>query len=178
MPNALQGTMLRWTWVSAIIIFLDQLTKWMAEVNLTKGEAIEITPFLNMTLWYNEGAAFSFLAGQGGWQRWFFAILAFSVSLFILNWLRTLPKTEKWTAIGLALVLGGAIGNLIDRVLAGKVIDFIDFHFPFIGLHASFPFVYINPDYHFATFNVADIGISIGAALLIIMSLFSAVDEK
>ncbi len=168
MPNALQGTMLRWTWISAIVIFLDQLTKWMAEVNLNKGEPVEITPFLNMTLWYNEGAAFGFLAGQGGWQRWFFTILAFSVSLFILNWLRTLPKTEKWTAIGLALVLGGAIGNLIDRTLAGKVIDFIDFHFPV-------PFV--NPDYHFATFNIADIGISIGAALLIIISLFSSDDD-
>ncbi|MEE9350734.1 MAG: signal peptidase II [Thiotrichaceae bacterium] len=160
--------MLRWTWISAIIIFVDQLTKWMAAANLTKGVPVEVTSFLNMTLWYNEGAAFSFLAGQGGWQRWFFAVLAFSVSLFILNWLRTLPKTEKWTAIGLALILGGAIGNLIDRVLAGKVIDFIDFHFPV-------PF--LNPDYHFATFNVADIGISIGAALLIIVSLFGANDD-
>ena len=169
MPKALQGTMLRWTWVSAIVIFLDQLTKWMAEAHLTKGESVIVTPFLNMTLWYNEGAAFSFLAGQGGWQRWFFAILALSVSLFILNWLRTLPRTDKWTAIGLALVLGGAIGNLIDRVLAGKVIDFIDFHFPL-------PFV--NPDYHFATFNVADIGISIGAALLIIISLFSTTNDE
>lgn len=156
--------MLRWTWISAIIIFSDQLTKWMAEANLTYGIPVKVFSFLNMTLYYNEGAAFSFLAGQGGWQRWFFAILALSVSLFILNWLRTLPKNEKWTAIGLALVLGGAIGNLIDRVLTGKVIDFIDFHFPL---------AFVNPDYHFATFNVADIGISIGAALLIIVSLFS-----
>ncbi len=168
MPKALQGTMLRWTWISAIVIFVDQLTKWMAAANLVKGQPVEITSFLNMTLWFNEGAAFSFLAGQGGWQRWFFAILALSVSLFILNWLRTLARDDKWTAIGLALVLGGAIGNLIDRVLAGKVIDFIDFHFPV-------PFV--NPDYHFATFNVADIGISIGAAVLIIVSLFASSDD-
>lgn len=160
--------MLRWTWISATIIFIDQLTKWMAEVNLNVGQPIEVLSFLNMTLYYNEGAAFSFLAGQGGWQRWFFAILALSVSLFILNWLRTLPKNEKWTAIGLSLVLGGAVGNLIDRVLAGKVIDFIDFHFPL---------PYINPDYHFATFNVADIGISVGAALLIAVSLFGSDSE-
>ncbi len=157
--------MLRWTWVSAIVIFMDQLTKWMAEDALTEGLPVRIFSFLNMTLRYNEGAAFSIGADQGGWQRWFFAVLALAVSLFILNWLRTLPKNEKWTAIGLSLVLGGAIGNLIDRVMSGKVTDFIDFHFPI---------PYLNPDYHFATFNVADIGITMGAALLIIMSLFSA----
>lgn len=156
--------MLKWTWISAIIVFTDQLTKWMAEANLTEGVPVQVFSFLNWTLHYNTGAAFSFLADQGGWQRWFFSILALAVSLFILNWLRTLRHNQKWTAVGLALVLGGAIGNLIDRVLAGKVIDFIDFHFPI-------PFV--NPDYHFATFNVADIGISIGAALLIFISLFS-----
>ncbi len=157
--------MLRWTWVSAIVIFMDQLTKWMAEDGLTEGVPVKIFSFLNMNLNYNQGAAFSFLATQGGWQRWFFTALALFVSIFILNWLRTLSKDEKWTAIGLALVLGGAIGNLIDRVMAGKVIDFIDFHFPVPML---------NPDYHFATFNVADIGISIGATLLIVISLFSA----
>lgn len=157
--------MLRWTWISAIVIFMDQLTKWMAEDSLTEGVPVKVFSFLNMTLNYNHGAAFSFLAEQGGWQRWFFTMLAVVVSLFILNWLRTLSKNETWTAIGLALILGGAIGNLIDRVMAGKVIDFIDFHFPL---------PMINPDYHFATFNVADIGITIGAALLIIISLFIA----
>lgn len=161
--------MLKWTWVSAIIIFLDQITKWIAEANLAEATPVQVFSFLNWTLHYNEGAAFSMLASQGGWQRWFFAVLAVAVSLFILNWLRTLPHNQKWTAVGLALVLGGAIGNLIDRVLVGKVTDYIDFHFPL-------PF--INPDYHFATFNVADIGITVGATLLIFISLFSGDEIK
>lgn len=160
--------MLKWTWLSAVIVFFDQLTKWMAEDALTLYQEVKVTSFLNWTLKYNEGAAFSFLANQGGWQRWFFVVLAVAVSVFILNWLRTLHRSERWTAIGLAMVLGGAIGNLIDRVSMGKVVDFIDFHFPI-------PFV--NPDYHFATFNIADIGISIGAALLIFISLFSSAKE-
>lgn len=159
--------MLRWTWVSAVIVFLDQFTKWMAVANLEEAMAVPITSFLNMTLYYNEGAAFSFLASQGGWQRWFFTILTTVVSLFILNWLRILNKQDKWTATGLSLVLGGAIGNLIDRVLNGKVTDFIDVHFPV-------PF--ITPDYHFATFNIADMGITLGAMLLIFISLFGLED--
>jgi len=159
--------MLRWTWVSAIIMFVDQLTKWMAEANLEEAIAVPVLSFLNMTLYYNTGAAFSFLASQGGWQRWFFTILTIVVSLFILNWLRILTHKDKWTAVGLSLVLGGAIGNLIDRILSGKVTDFIDVHFPV-------PFV--NPDYHFATFNVADMGITLGAMLLIFISLFGLED--
>jgi signal peptidase II len=161
--------MLRWTWVSAFIIFTDQFTKWMAEANLEEGlaNAYQVFPHLNFSLAYNYGAAFSFLGNQGGWQRWFFTILAFAVSLFILNWMRKLPETQRWTGIGLALILGGAIGNLIDRVLYGKVIDFIDVYF-------SAPW---NPNYHFATFNVADMGITVGAALLIFISLFSSSEE-
>ena len=161
--------MLRWTWVSAIVVIFDQLTKWMANANLEEGVAVVQNTFLNMTLVYNKGAAFSFLASQGGWQRWFFTILTVVVSLFILNWLRTLSKKEKWTAVGLALVLGGAIGNLIDRVLFGKVTDFIDVHFPL-------PF--INPDFHFATFNIADMGVTMGAMLLIFISLFASDEEE
>lgn len=159
--------MLRWTWISIVIIFLDQFTKWMAVANLEKAIPVPISSFLNMTLYFNEGAAFSFLASEGGWQRWFFTILTIVVSLFILNWLRILTKQDKWTAIGLALVLGGAIGNLIDRMLMGKVTDFIAVHFPV-------PFV--TPDYHFAIFNVADMGITLGAMLLIFISLFGLED--
>ncbi|MCL4112512.1 UNVERIFIED_CONTAM: hypothetical protein GTU68_039422 [Idotea baltica] len=110
---------------------------------------------LNFTLAYNYGAAFSFLGDQGGWQRWFFTILAAVVSVVILVWLSKLKQNEKWTAISLSLVLGGAIGNLIDRLLYGRVIDFIDV---FDGF------------YHFATFNVADIAINIGAVILVIGS--------
>lgn len=160
--------MLKWTWLSAVIVFFDRLTKWQAEESLVIYQAKEVTSFLNWKLMYNEGAAFSLFANQGGWQRWFFIILAVAVSGFILNWLRTLERDERWTAIGLSLVLGGAIGNLIDRIISGKVVDFIDFHFPL-------PF--INPDYHFATFNIADIGITVGAAILIFISLFSAAKD-
>ncbi|MEZ5480374.1 MAG: signal peptidase II [Thiolinea sp.] len=157
--------MLSWLWVAGVVIALDQLTKWMAEATLVDvGNYIAVMPHLNWKLAYNYGAAFSFLGDQGGWQRWFFAILALVVSFFIINWLRKLRKTNRWTALGLVLVLGGAIGNLIDRLLYGKVIDFIDVYF-------DIPFVMDN--YHFATFNVADIAITLGAATLIFVGLFS-----
>lgn len=160
-----QTGMIGWLWLSAVVIALDQLTKWMAEANLDFGQPVAIIPHLNMTLAYNEGAAFSFLAGLGGVQRWLFAALAIIVSVFIIGWLRRLAKDKVVTAIGLALVLGGAIGNLVDRLLYGKVIDFIDFYF-------DIPWVMEN--YHFATFNVADIAITCGAALLVILSLFAS----
>ena len=157
--------MLRWLWVTILVIFSDQLTKWVAEASLEDvGIPYAVIPHLNMTLSYNTGAAFSFLANQGGWQRWFFAILAVLVCIFIIRWLAKLKDNEVWTAIGLSMVLGGAIGNLVDRVLYGKVIDFIDVYWTEAG-------------YHFAIFNVADIAISIGAALLVVISLF-AKDEN
>ncbi len=160
-----QTGMIGWLWLSAVVIALDQLTKWMAEANLDFGQPVAIIPHLNMTLAYNEGAAFSFLAGLGGVQRWLFAALAIIVSVFIIGWLRRLAKDRVVTAIGLALVLGGAIGNLVDRLLYGKVIDFVDVYF-------DIPWVMEN--YHFATFNVADIAITCGAALLVILSLFAS----
>jgi len=132
----------------------------MAEASLETGIPHAITNHLNMTLAYNYGASFSFLADQGGWQRWFFSILAIIVCIFIMLWMRKLKESETWTAIGLAMVLGGALGNLIDRALYGKVIDFIDMYWTEMG-------------YHFATFNVADIAISTGAALLVFISLFA-----
>jgi signal peptidase II len=156
--------MLSWLWVSALVIVLDQLTKWMAESYLEFGQPVAIFPHLNMTLVYNYGAAFSFLGDQDGWQRWFFAILAVVVSVIIINWLRKLSKARIAVAAALSLVLGGAIGNLIDRLIHGKVIDFIDIYF-------DIPFVMNN--YHFATFNVADIAITCGAVVLIFLSLFT-----
>lgn len=156
--------MLGWLWVTALVIVLDQLTKWMAEAYLDFAQPVAIFPHLNMTLAYNYGAAFSFLGDQGGWQRWFFAILAVAVCVVIVNWLRKLSKTRVAMAAALALVLGGAIGNLIDRLMYGKVIDFIDVYF-------DIPFVMDN--YHFATFNVADIAITCGAMVLVFLSLFT-----
>ncbi len=161
--------MLGWLWLSGAIIALDQLSKWMAEGSLELHEPLALLPHLNLALAYNEGAAFSFLAGLGGLQRWIFAGLAVVVSLFIVNWLRRLDKSRLWTAVGLTLVLGGAIGNLVDRLMHGRVTDFIDVYF-------DIPWVMEN--YHFATFNVADIAISCGAALLVILSLFSPGDME
>ncbi len=157
--------MLKWVWLSGGIIFLDQLTKWMINANFELYEKLPIIPHLNLTLSYNRGAAFGFLNDQGGWQQIFFTVLAFAVSGYILYWLKKLKEEELWTAIGLAMVLGGAIGNLIDRVLQGKVTDFIDFYIDWD--------VFFLSNGHFATFNVADIAITMGAGLLVIMSLFT-----
>ena len=156
--------MLAWLWVALVVVALDQLTKWMAESTLVEvGNYVEVFPHLNWKLAYNYGAAFSIFGDQNGWQVWFFAILAIVVSAFIINWLRKLRKTSVVAATGLVLVLGGAIGNLIDRLLYGKVIDFIDVYF-------DIPLVMDN--YHFATFNVADIAITVGAVILVFLSLF------
>ncbi|WMP18965.1 signal peptidase II [Thiothrix lacustris] len=157
--------MLGWMWVSAVVIAIDQLTKWMAEANLEPGQPFPVVPHLDMTLSYNLGAAFSFLGDQNGWQRWFFAGLAIVVCLLIINWMRKLKRRQVWAALGLALVLGGAIGNLIDRLLYGKVIDFVAVYF-------DIPFVMEN--YHFAIFNVADMAITGGAMLLVFLSLFAS----
>ena len=143
----------------------------MAEANLELGKDIyEVFSHLNFALAYNYGAAFSFLGDQGGWQRWFFVIIATVVSIVILIWLGRLKENEKGLAVGLALILGGAVGNLIDRFLHGRVIDFID-------VHADWD-VFFLQNGHFATFNVADIAINIGAVLLVGISLFAKDDEE
>ncbi|MDP5070522.1 MAG: signal peptidase II, partial [Congregibacter sp.] len=111
----------------------------------------------NLTLHHNQGAAFSFLADAGGWQRWFFAGLALAVSAMIVFWLRDLKPRQWPLSLALALVLGGALGNLVDRILLGYVVDFISVHYQ---------------DWYFPTFNVADSAISVGAALIVVDSLF------
>ena len=174
--------MLKWLWITFVVVFLDQLTKWMADAQIdyttsmvkvdgvvrelvTKVDAIPVIPHLNWSFAYNYGAAFNFLGDQDGWQRWFFVILSAVVSLVIFIWLARLKKTETPMAIGLSLVLGGAIGNLIDRLLHGRVIDFID-------VYADWDVFFLHNG-HFATFNVADIAINLGAIVLILMSLFA-----
>lgn len=145
--------MYKWFGISALVIVLDQITKYAASHMLLMHEPVAILPFFNFTLMHNPGAAFSFLADQSGWQRWLFAGLALSVSIVLAIWLYRLKTHEKWLALALSLVLGGAIGNLIDRVYYGYVIDFID--------------VYYNTS-HWPAFNIADAAISIGAVMLII----------
>ena len=162
--------MLKWIWVSVVIVILDQLSKWMAVANLEERVPEAILPHLNFTLAYNYGAAFSFLGDQDGWQRWFFVALSFIVSAYIVYWLRKLGNNERWTAIALALVLGGAFGNGIDRLVSGRVTDFID-------LYVNFDLFFLSNG-HFAIFNIADIAITMGAILLVLMSLVSPDDVE
>jgi signal peptidase II len=153
----LSSTAVKTLWIAAIVLILDQLTKWWAVSSLTLGEPVAVISNLNWTLAYNYGAAFSFLADMGGWQRWFFSGLAFVVSTILIVWLYKLPQKLTAEVWGINLVLGGAIGNVIDRVLEGRVTDFIDFY---IG------------NWHYATFNVADMGIVAGAGLLILSEFY------
>jgi signal peptidase II len=156
MPEV-KGGMLKWLWLSLFVIVFDQITKAMADAMLTLYAPKPVMPFFNLTLMYNQGAAFSFLSDAGGWQKWFFAILAISVSGGIIYWLKKLPSTEKEQAIALSLVLGGAIGNLIDRLIHGYVIDFLDVYYEQL---------------HWPAFNIADSAITLGAAILIAHALF------
>ena len=150
-----------WVWyvLALVVIGLDQWTKWLAETKLSFHEPIPvIEPFLNWTLAYNYGAAFSFLADQGGWQKWFFAALSLGMSLFLIIYLTRAPRQAKLLNIGLGLILGGAIGNLIDRLRIGKVVDFIHVHYADV--------------WHYPIFNIADIAICTGVALVIIDMIF------
>jgi len=142
-----------WLWLSVAVIVLDQATKFLVTRFLDLYERVEVLPVLDFTLLHNTGAAFSILAGASGWQRWFFIVLAVVVSLTLVIWLWRLPRGDRLIAIALALVLGGALGNLIDRVRHGYVVDFI---------HAHWGAAY------FPAFNIADSAITVGAALLIL----------
>tara|TARA_R110002126_G_scaffold262651_2_gene405561 strand:+ start:93 stop:737 length:645 start_codon:yes stop_codon:yes gene_type:complete len=148
-----------WYILALVIVIIDQWTKWLAETKLTFHDPVPvIEPFLNWTLAYNYGAAFSFLADAGGWQKWFFSGLALLMSLFLIIYLIKAPRKATLLSFGLALVLGGAVGNLIDRLLHGHVIDFIHVHYADV--------------WHYPIFNIADIGISIGVLLIVIDMLF------
>ena len=140
--------------VSLVLVIADQWTKYAISSNLRYGESVPITSFFNLVLVYNKGAAFSFLSNAGGWQRVFF-ICVTCAAIALLMWLIAKHEDEKLFRWGLTLILGGAIGNLIDRIAYGHVIDFLDFHWA---------------GWHFWAFNVADSAISVGAALLILDS--------
>lgn len=145
-----------WLWLSVIVIVLDQFTKALVTRSLGLYETIELLPILNLTHLHNTGAAFSMLAGASGWQRWFFMVLGLGVSVVLMIWLRRIkPGQQTLLAVGLSLVLGGALGNVIDRVWLGYVIDFVHFHWDRIG-------------FSFAAFNVADSAITIGAGCLLL----------
>jgi signal peptidase II len=139
--------------VSVVVIFFDWYTKALASDALELYRPIEVFPWLNMTLAHNYGAAFSFLSDAGGWQRPFFIVLASGVSLMLLVWLLRLPRQEWLTGLGLSMILGGAIGNLIDRIQLGYVVDFIDVYYQ---------------QWHYPAFNVADSAITCGVVLLLL----------
>jgi signal peptidase II len=148
--------MLVWLWLSVLVVAVDQWTKWLVDSSMQLYQSIELVPFFQLTYLRNQGAAFSFLAGAGGWQRWFFIGLAVTASALICYWLKRMEKHQCWEAAAWALILGGALGNLIDRVVYGYVIDFLDVYYR---------------QWHWPAFNVADSAITIGVAMLLIDSL-------
>lgn len=147
-----------WTWlgITGLVVYFDWEIKHRVSEALTLYRPVEIFSWLNFTLAHNYGAAFSFLSDAGGWQRWLFTILPAAVSLFLLVWLMRLPRADWRTALSLALVLGGALGNLAGRIKYGYVVDFVDVHYA---------------GWHFPAFNLADAAISCGIALLLIDAL-------
>ena len=147
--------MLKWLSLSVVAIILDQWTKLAVSGSMQYRESIEVIPFFNITYVHNTGAAFSFLSDAGGWQRWLFAGLALVVSIVITVWLARLKKQEVLLAISLSLVLGGAIGNLIDRIAYGYVIDFLDVYYQ---------------NWHWPAFNIADSAICLGVFLMVLES--------
>jgi signal peptidase II len=148
--NASNG--LAWIWLSIGLLVLDIGTKLIAMTHLTLHERVPVLPMLNWQLVYNDGAAFSMLSTAGGWQRWFLSGVAIAVSIVIIMWLKRTHDATWVQKLGLACILGGALGNLADRVRFGYVIDFIDFH---------------TNSWHFPAFNIADSAISLGAILLL-----------
>ena len=167
--------MLKWLWLSAAVILLDQVSKTLASQWLELYQSAEFIPFLQFTLLHNKGAAFSFLSSAGGWQRWLFSLLALVVSGIIIAWLRRLPAQERLQAVGLALILGGALGNVIDRIVLGYVVDFLDFYYPAQQCLPLFSKV-MTPvaQCHWPAFNIADSSIFVGVVVLIIDSIRSS----
>ncbi len=147
--------MKKWGWflISLLIILIDQGSKYWAAQTLVPYQPNPLLPCLNFTLAFNTGAAFSFLSGAGGWHRWFFAGFSLIMSTVLVVWIARLPKTARLQSLALACILGGAVGNLIDRMVLGYVIDFIELYYQ---------------NHHWPVFNVADMAICLGAFLLLI----------
>lgn len=148
---------MKWLSVSLLVLVLDQASKLLADAMLALHQPVMLIPSLAITKAYNSGAAFSFLGDASGWQRWFFVGLAVLVSVVLLVWLQRLKASERRTALALSLILGGAVGNLVDRVIYGYVIDFIDVYYG---------------SWHWPIFNIADSAITVGAGLLLLDALF------
>ena len=149
------GGMLQWLGLAFVILLIDQFTKVLIVGFYQLGDSTTVTSFFNVVRVHNSGAAFSFLAGSSGWQRWFFTVIGV-LAAYVILWLLKSHSGQKLFALALACILGGAIGNVIDRLLYGYVVDFLDFHWH---------------HWHFPAFNVADSAITIGAACLILDEL-------
>lgn len=154
---------MKWLWFSGLVLILDQFTKLLADTLLVMHEPVSLLPFLDLAKAYNAGAAFSFLSQADGWQRWFFVGITLFVAVVIVLWLARLSPSQRRIGLALSLVLGGAIGNLVDRLVYGHVIDFIDLYYG---------------SWHWPTFNVADSAITVGAVLLVLDSLLSGRKRK
>lgn len=153
MLNAVEDTGLRWLWLSAIAFGLDQVTKQLVLKNMALYDSIQIVPFFNFTYVQNHGAAFSFLSDAGGWQRWLFTGIAIFVSVLIVWWLKQTKRDQILLPVSFALILGGALGNLYDRLAYGYVVDFLDVYYQ---------------TWHWPAFNIADCSIFLGAMGLLI----------
>jgi len=153
---------LRWLWLTLVFLVLDQVTKHWVAGSFSLYESLNVLPIFSITYVHNPGAAFSFLADQGGWQRWFFTAIAAIACIVFIVWLAKMTKSQTLLSIAVALMLSGAMGNLIDRALFGYVIDFLDFHWS---------------GNHFPAFNVADSMIFIGAALMILESFTTEAND-
>ncbi|EGG94073.1 Lipoprotein signal peptidase [gamma proteobacterium IMCC1989] len=163
-----------WFGLALMIVVADQLTKSMATAALTYAEPVAFLPYFNFTLLHNYGAAFSFLSDAGGWQRIFLGVVAFAVSVFLVFWILCINSEKKIEILGLSLVLGGAIGNLWDRIYLGYVVDFIDWFYITANSDclSFFYFIFSSQSCHWPAFNIADAAIMLGAACLIIDMLF------
>ena len=156
MPVRDGASAVRWYVLAAVIIVLDQISEQVVLANVQYGETIYVAPFWNWVLTFNRGAAFSFLADEGGWQRCFFTVLAIGVSAWIAAMLRT-HAAQKLLSLALALIMGGALGNVIDRIRFGAVVDFVQWH---------------AAGFYWPAFNIADSAITIGAVLMILDQFF------
>lgn len=155
--------MMPWLGLAVLLIVLDQVSKMLAMQLLELHAPLAVLPGFNLTLTYNTGAAFSFLSEAGGWQRWFFSGFALIVSIILVVWLYRLPVSARWLPCALGFILGGALGNLLDRLMYGHVVDFIQLYYQ---------------QWYWPAFNLADSAITIGAVMLIIDALWLSHDEE
>ncbi len=152
-----------WLVLSVVLLALDQISKSVVVAQMKLGQSIDILPVFNFTYVHNYGAAFSFLSDAGGWQSYFFSTIAISISGLLIYWLKKLPATNKLLCLAYALVLAGAIGNLVDRLIYGYVIDFLHVYYQ---------------QWDFPVFNIADVAISMGAALLLLDAFYEQKEAK